>query len=121
MRALIVDDSALERVLVRNLLQQEGFVVVGEAASGVQAVEQFRLLKPDFALVDLMLPQMSGIEVARAVLTLQPSATLIAMSGLSQPSVQAEADRVGMRGFIIKPVERDELIEEIRHAFGYKS
>ena len=116
MRVLIVDDSSLERMLLKGLLQQEGFEVVGEAASGVQAVEQFRLLKPDFALVDLVLPEMSGIEVARAVLALLPDAVLIALSGLTQPSVQAEAQRVGMRGFIVKPVERRDLLQEIRSA-----
>ena len=117
-RVLVVDDAGLERALVRGLLEQSGFQVVGEAAGGVQAVERFRALKPDVALVDLVLPQMSGIEVARSILTLQPAAVLVAMSGLSQPSVQAEADRAGMRGFVTKPVDREELINELRHALA---
>ena len=117
-RVLVVDDASLERALVCGILEQEGFQVVGEAAGGVQAVERFRALKPDIALVDLVLPQMNGVEVARAILTLQPTAVLVAMSGLSQPSVQAEAQRAGMRGFVAKPIEREELIAELRLALA---
>ncbi len=116
MRVLVVDDSAPERALLKTLLQQEDVEVVGEAAGGVEAVRQFRLLQPDVALVDLMLPQMSGIEVARAILTLQPQARLIAVSGLQQPSVLAEAGRVGMCGFVCKPVDRVDLMNELRRA-----
>ena len=116
MRILVVDDSPHDRAVVRKMLQQEGLEVVGEVSSGVQAVEQFRLLQPDVALVDLLLPQMSGVEAARAILALQPKATLVAMSGLSQPSVQAEVERVGIRGFVVKPIEKAELIHEIRQA-----
>ncbi|MEO1334109.1 MAG: response regulator [Myxococcota bacterium] len=114
MRILIVDDADVERAVLRTMLEQERFEVAGEASTGVQAVEMFRSLRPDVALLDLLLPQMSGIEVARAILTLHPHASLIAVSGLSQPSVKAEAARVGMRGFLVKPVERTSLYREIR-------
>ncbi|MEM7676100.1 MAG: response regulator [Myxococcota bacterium] len=116
MRILVVDDAHVERAVLRSMLEQEHFEVVGEASTGVQAVELFRSLRPDVALVDLLLPQMSGIEVARAILTLHPNASLIAVSGLSQGSVKAEAARVGMRGFLVKPVERTVLYREIRQA-----
>ncbi len=117
-RVLVVDDAAVERALVRGLLRQEGFEVVGEASSGVQAVDRFRALRPDVAVIDLMLPQMSGVEVARAILTLQPHAVLVAMSSLSQPSVKAEVVKAGMRGFVVKPIERKELVAEIRRALA---
>ena len=114
MRILLVEDSDVERALLKSLLSREGFDIVGEAASGVLAVEQFRRLKPDVALVDLLLPQMSGIEVARAILTLHPDAKLIAISGLCQPSVMAEVEAVGMCGFVPKPIDREELLSEIQ-------
>lgn len=117
-RVLVVDDAAVERALVRGLLKQEGFDVVGEASSGVQAVDRFRALQPDVAIIDLMLPQMSGVEVARAILALQPRAVLVAMSSLSQPSVQAEVVKAGMRGFVIKPIERRALVAQIRGALA---
>ena len=116
MRVLIVEDSELERVLLRSILQRAGFEVVGEADSGVRAVEQFRLHQPDVAILDLMLPRMSGIEVARAILTLHPAARLVALSGLVQPSVKAEALQVGMREFIHKPIEQDALLQALRRA-----
>ncbi len=116
MRVLIVDDAASERTLLRGILHQEGYDVVAEAVSGLQAVELFQQLRPDLALVDLMLPQMSGIEVARAILTLQPNAVLVAITGLTQPGVQAEAKAAGMLGFLGKPIERAKLMSEIGRA-----
>ena len=116
MRVLIVDDAALERTLLTGILQQEGFEVIAEAVTGVQAVELHQQLRPDIAIIDLMLPQMSGIEVARAILALQPSAVLVAISGLSQPSVRAEARAAGIRAFVPKPIERGKLLAAINFA-----
>ena len=66
-RILVVDDSALMRQAVREIVEPEEFDVVAEACDGVEAVEMFDALRPNFVLLDLLLPRKPGIEVLRAI------------------------------------------------------
>ncbi len=114
MRVLIVDDAIAAREMIRLILESAGMSVVGEASNGVEAVKRYRELKPDVVIMDLVMPEMSGTEAAREILRLAPKARIVAVSGLSQPSVMAEAEAVGMTGFVAKPVDPAELVGELR-------
>jgi two-component system chemotaxis response regulator CheY len=98
------------------MLAGEDVEIVGEATNGVEAVTRYKKARPDIVLMDLVMPQMSGIEAARAILAHHPDAKIIPVSGLAHPSVMVEAESAGMLGFISKPVEREELIAEIAGA-----
>lgn len=116
LRILVVDDSPTDRETVVAFLKAAGHDVVGEASDGVEAVDRFRELSPDVVVMDLVMAEMNGTDAARAILALNPDARLVAMSGLSQPSVQAEAVEAGMVGFIPKPVEEEDVVHEIQDA-----
>lgn len=113
-RVLVVDDSIYERQVVRDHLVRGGHEVVGVAASGTEAVEQFERLRPDVVTLDLVLPYASGTEAAAQIYAMDPDARIIAVTGLLQPSVQAEAMRVGLEVFVGKPVDAEELLSEIQ-------
>lgn len=115
-RVLVVDDALTDRELVKTFLDKAGHTVVGEAGTGEEAVEAYRRLVPDVVLMDLVMPRMNGCDAARAILAFDPAARIVAMSGLSQPSVQADADEAGMLGFVPKPIEVDELLAEVDDA-----
>jgi two-component system, chemotaxis family, chemotaxis protein CheY len=117
-RVLIVDDTIGAREAIRHMIESAEMSVAGEAANGVEAVARYRELRPDLVTMDLVMPEMSGTEAAREILRLDPQARIVAVSGLSQPSVMAEAEEVGMVGFVPKPVDAAELVNEIRSALG---
>jgi two-component system chemotaxis response regulator CheY len=97
------------------------FDVVSEAATGIEAVTRYRKFRPQLILMDLVMPQMNGIEAARAILQYDKEAKIIPVTGLSQPSVRMEAAQVGMLGFVTKPVKREALLAEIQRCCGFGS
>lgn len=112
-RVLIVDDQVQTRSQIRSVLEQAGMTVVGEATNGAEAVEQYRALRPDVVTMDLVMPRLNGAAAARKILELDAEARIIMVSGLSQPSVMAEAREAGMRGFVTKPIVADDLVAEV--------
>jgi two-component system, chemotaxis family, chemotaxis protein CheY len=112
-RVLVVDDAIAQRELIRSILERAEMEVCGEAGTGAEAVERYRDLWPDLVTMDLVMPHMSGTEAAAAIMKIDVNARIIAVSGLMQPSVMAEAQDVGMVGFIAKPLDADELVAEI--------
>jgi two-component system, chemotaxis family, chemotaxis protein CheY len=117
-RVLIVDDAIAARESIRGILEDANMVVVGEATTGIEAVERYKTLKPDLVTMDLVMPLMNGIEAARDILAFDARAKIVAVTGLSQPSVLAEAQEVGILGVVTKPIDKDELVTEIQTAIG---
>ena len=115
-RILVVDDSFSDRELIKALLRDAGHEVVGEAMTGRAAVGQYGALRPDLVLMDLVMPEMNGVDAARAILRRDRGAKIIAMSGLSQPSVQGQAEEAGMLAFVPKPIEAEDLLAEVADA-----
>src|SRR5215472_15180968 len=87
--------------------------VVGEAGTGGEAVQKYKELWPDLVTMDLVMPHMSGTEAAAAIMKVDVNARIIAVSGLAQPSVVAEAQQNGIVGFVHKPLEAEDLLAEI--------
>lgn len=114
LRVLVVDDAVSAREHIRAILEAAEMTVVAEATNGVEAVARYRELRPDLITMDLVMPQMNGIEATRAILEVDSNARVIAVSGLSQPSVMADADAAGIMGFVPKPVDAPDLLREIR-------
>jgi DNA-binding NarL/FixJ family response regulator len=106
-RVLVVEDSAAFRTLVRELLRDEpALLVVGEVASGEEALRLAPDLRPDVALVDLTLPGINGYETARGLRALIPGLRVILMSAESDPIFGETATASGAHGFIGKRVLR---------------
>ncbi|MCK6549966.1 response regulator [Myxococcota bacterium] len=114
LRVLIVDDAIASRAALRALAEEAHLTVVGEASNGLEAVDRHQQLRPDLVLMDLVMPHLNGTDAARQILALDPSARIIAVSGLSQPSVMNEVQRSGILGFLTKPVELTDLLAEVR-------
>ena len=100
---LIVDDHAGFRSWTRTLLETEGFLVIGETADGASAVAAARDLRPDLVLLDVMLPDTTGFEVAELLATLAPAPTVVLVSSREASDFGGRLDRSPARGFISKP------------------
>jgi DNA-binding NarL/FixJ family response regulator len=120
-RVLIADDQALVRAGFRMILDAEDDIdVVGEAADGLQAVEQARRLKPDVVLMDIRMPELDGIEATRRVLAVerdQPPRVLM-LTTFDLNEYVYDALRAGASGFLLKDVPPEQLADGIRVVAG---
>jgi len=99
---LIVDDHPMFRRLARRLLEEEGFEVVGEAANGASALEAVRVLAPEIVLLDVMLPDISGLEVAARLASTRQQRTLVLTSSRSRADFGGALEEAASDGFVAK-------------------
>jgi NarL family two-component system response regulator LiaR len=114
-RVLIVDDHGIVRKGTRALLERiPDFEVVGEAADGREAVAQAAALLPDVILMDLMMPQMDGIEAISLITTARPGSRILALTSFAADDKVFPAIKAGALGYMLKDADPEELIGAIR-------
>jgi DNA-binding LytR/AlgR family response regulator len=114
MTALIVDDEPLARAHLRRLLEAQGVQVVGEAENAARALEQAEELHPDLLLLDIQMPGLTGMQMASALLYLDPAPLLVFVTGYSEHAVAAfEHDALD---YLVKPVSADRLAKTLVRA-----
>jgi DNA-binding NarL/FixJ family response regulator len=120
-RILTVDDHQLLREGIAAVLEgQEDMALVGEACNGREAIESFRRLRPDVTLMDLRMPEMSGIEAISAIRAEFANARIIVLTTYAGDAQAAAALKAGASGYLLKNLVRKELIETIRAVHGGK-
>jgi two-component system response regulator NreC len=117
-RILLADDHLVVRQGLRSLLEQGGFVVVGEATDGQEAVRVARTVRFDVAVLDVSMPRMNGIDSAREIMSFAPNSRIVMLTVHTEERQIADALRAGIRGYIIKTQAADELINAIREVAG---
>lgn len=110
---LICDDAVFMRTMLGNIFRDAGFEIVGEAENGRQGVEKYQALKPDLVTMDIVMPEMGGIEAVREITEKDPNAYIVMCSALGQPALIAQALQAGARDFIIKPFQPSRVLETI--------
>lgn len=114
---VIAEDEAIIRLDLREMLEEEGYVVVGEAGRGDQAVELVRNLKPDVVILDVKMPGMDGIEAARRI-TEEASCAVLMLTAFSQREVIEQARDAGALAYLVKPFQRTDLVPAIELAIA---
>jgi DNA-binding NarL/FixJ family response regulator len=116
-RVLLVDDHAMVRRGMRDFLSlHDDIDVVGEAADGAAGVEQAKALQPDIVVMDLMMPNLDGIEATGRIKAALPDVEVIALTSFIEESRVVAAIEAGASGFLLKDAEADELAAAIRSA-----
>jgi DNA-binding NarL/FixJ family response regulator len=113
-RLLLVEDHVLVRQSIRAFLQGAAFEVVGEASTGSEALQLAIELQPDLIIMDLHLPEMSGIEATRQIRRLCPNIRVIALTAYNEKAYQRALHEAGADGFVLKTAEFSELVHVIR-------
>lgn len=117
-KVLIVDDTAFMRKLLKNILFGAGFDIAGEAENGTQAVELYKQLKPDIVTMDVVMPEMTGIDALKHIKSFDKDAKIVMCTAIGQEKIVKTAIKLGARGYIIKPFQAPKVIEEIKKVIG---
>ncbi len=115
---LICDDAIFMRTMLRDILKQSGFEVVGEAQTGKEAVEKYAQLKPDLVTMDIVMPDMGGIDAVRAIVKDHPGAKILMCSAMGQQALVIEAIQAGARDFVVKPFQPSRVLEAVQRVLG---
>ncbi|MHA6720990.1 response regulator [Sphingomonas sp. RS6] len=114
-RILLVDDHVLLREGVRAVVStQDDMIVIGEAGNGGEAIGQYAVLRPDVVLMDLQMPDMSGLDAIAAIRASSPDARIIVLTTYSGDARAIKALRAGAMGYLLKASLRSQLLDAIR-------
>jgi len=108
---LICDDAVFMRTMVGDILQKAGFEVIGEAETGAQAIEKYKQLRPDLVTMDIVMPEMGGIDAVREIRKHDPSARVLMCSAMGQQALVVEAIQAGAKDFVVKPFVPSRVLE----------
>jgi DNA-binding NarL/FixJ family response regulator len=118
---VLVDDHALVRAALRSILERGGVNVIAEAETGEEGVRLTAELAPDVVLMDLSLPDFSGIEATRQLSTAAPRSRVLVVTGSADEHDLREAIEAGACGYLLKDAEPDDLLAAVRRAAGGES
>ncbi len=123
-KVLIVGDEEIPRRLVSRILRSVSYEVCGEAEDGIRAIEMHKQHKPDIVTMDVQMPQMNGTVALAKIRQIDPEAVVVMMTSVAEKEVVVEILRNGAKGYIVKPVQRDtvlEKLEAVRRPFAGRS
>src|ERR1051326_4526712 len=109
------------RTMITDILAQAGFEVVGEAETGTQSVEKYRQLKPDLVTMDIVMPDMGGIDAVREIVKQDPDAKILMCSAMGQQALVVEAIQAGAKDFVVKPFQPSRVLEAVQRVLGQQA
>ena len=115
---LIVDDAAFMRMMIKDVLSKNGFMICGEAENGAKAIEKFKELNPDLVIMDITMPEVDGIQAVKEIKKMDASAKVIMCSAMGQQAMVIEAIQAGAKDFIVKPFQAERIIEAVKKVLG---
>jgi AmiR/NasT family two-component response regulator len=116
-RILIAEDEAIIRLDLKEMLEEEGYEVVGEAGDGEAAIKMAQDLKPDLVILDIVMPGVDGLQAARMIVEKQTSAVLV-LTAYSQRDLVDQAARSGAMAYLVKPFDKAGLVPAIEVAIA---
>ena len=113
---LIVDDALFMRKILSDILSEEGHKIVGEAENAKEAIELYKKLKPDIVTMDIIMPEVGGINTLKAIkqiLKSDENARIVIVSAMGQQDMVVESIQAGAKDFVVKPFQRSRITEAI--------
>lgn len=110
---LVVDDAAFMRMMIRDILAKEGYVI-HEAVNGRDAIEKYREVQPDLVTMDITMPEMDGIAALQEIRASHPDARILMVSAMGQQKMIVEALEAGALDFLVKPFQPAKVLETVK-------
>jgi NarL family two-component system response regulator LiaR len=121
-RVLVVDDHAIVRQGLRTFIDlQSDMEVVGEGTNGIEAVELAMQLNPDVILLDLIMPEMDGVEATRKILEGVPQSRVLILTSFAEDDKVFPAIRAGAHGYLLKDIQPNDLVQAVRESYQGKA
>lgn len=118
LKVLVVDDAIFMRRMISDILVENGMEIVGEADTGAKAIEKYKELRPDLVTMDIIMPEMNGIDAVRKIVEFDAQAKVVMCSALGQQALVQDAITAGARDFLIKPFNAARVVEVIAKVFN---
>ena len=115
---LICDDAVFMRTMISDILEDSGYEVVGQAETGVQAIERYKSLRPDLVTMDIVMPDMGGIDAVREITSFDANAKILMCSAMGQQALVVEAIQAGAKDFVVKPFQPSRVLEAVQRVLG---
>ena len=117
-RVLVCDDAIFMRTMISDILTGAGYEVVGEAETGLQAIDRYKELKPDLVTMDIVMPDMGGIDAVREIVKGDVNAKILMCSAMGQQALVVEAIQAGAKDFVVKPFQPSRVLEAVQRVLG---
>ncbi|HEV7706174.1 MAG TPA: response regulator [Gemmatimonadaceae bacterium] len=115
---LICDDAVFMRTMISDILEESGYEIVGQAETGVQAIERYKSLRPDLVTMDIVMPDMGGIDAVREITSFDANAKILMCSAMGQQALVVEAIQTGAKDFVVKPFQPSRVLEAVQRVLG---
>jgi two-component system chemotaxis response regulator CheY len=119
-RILIVDDAIFMRKMIGDILRKEGYEICGEAENGIEAIKKYKELSPDLVTMDIIMPDMSGIDAVQEIVAIDSNAKILMVSAMGQQSLVVEAIQKGAKDYVIKPFQPSRVLEAVERVLKTK-
>ena len=115
---LIVDDALFMRNLLRDIFEAAGWEVIAEAENGLEAIDLYHKHKPSLVTMDIVMPELGGIDALKRIVASAASAKIVMCSALGQESLVMEAITSGAKDFIVKPFQDQQVLDVAERVIG---
>lgn len=113
-KVLIVDDAAFMRATIKNILERNGYKIVGEAENGELGVRRYQEFLPDIVTMDITMPVMTGIEALKQIRDFDPDAKVVMVTAMGQELLVRDAIVNGAKSFIVKPFTEEHMLQTLK-------
>ena len=117
-KILLVDDAAFMRMMIKDALTKNGYTNILEAADGEIACATYSAEKPDLVIMDITMPNKTGIEALRDINAADPGAKIVMCSAMGQEAMVVDAIKLGALDFIVKPFKPDRILQTVQKVLG---
>lgn len=117
-KILVVDDAKVIRMIIRQILTRHGFEIAGEAGNGREALEKYKELRPDAVTMDIVMPEVDGIQGLKEIIAFDKQAKVVMISAIDQRDALMESIRYGAVDYVVKPFEDDRMVTSLKNIFG---
>lgn len=114
---VIVDDSTVQRTIIKKYLERGGHEVIGEAKKGYLGVKLYKDLNPDLIILDIVMPDANGIAILDELINYDPKANIIMCSATAIENVIIETFQLGAKNFLVKPITQETLLRAVSMIF----
>ena len=111
---LIVDDSSIMRRIMKNILTNNGYEVVGEASDGKTGVKKYKELRPDIVTMDVVMDEMDGLEALSRIMGENQDASVVMVSSMGQEIMVRDAIVLGAKNYLLKPFDEQQVVAALK-------